>query len=195
MNNAGILVTGHVWEHDPETRRAVFEVNTLGTINGTLAALEPMRAAGRGHVVNVVSLAGLIAAPGEGVYAASKHAALAFSLSTWLDLRRNGIDTIPISCLCPDGTWTPMLHDRLDDPEAAASFSGKLLRPAEVATRFDALLDRPRPVAALPRWRGGLLRVLDALPRLAPHAVTPSLALGRLNQRRLKRRIAAGRWP
>ena len=68
VNNAGVLVTGHVWEHDPETRRALFEVNTLGTINGTLAALEPMRAAGRGHVVNVVSLAGLGAPPGEALY-------------------------------------------------------------------------------------------------------------------------------
>ena len=195
VNNAGVLHTGPAWEQDEAARRIMLDVNATGTMNGTLAALEVMRAAGRGHIVNVVSLAGLIAAPGEAVYAASKHAALAFSLSTWLDLRRNGIDTIPISCLCPDGAWTPMLHDRLDDPEAAASFSGKLLRPVEVAARVDALLDRPRPVATLPRWRGALLRVLDPFPRLGPYAVTPSLALGRLNQRRLKRRIAAGRWP
>ncbi len=80
VNNAGILVTGHVWEHDPETRRALFEVNTLGTINGTLAALELMRTAGRGHVVNVVSLAGLGAPPGEALYSATKHGAIAFSL-------------------------------------------------------------------------------------------------------------------
>ena len=66
VNNAGILVTGHVWDHDPETRRALFEVNTLGTINGTLAALELMRAAGRGHVINVVSLAGFGRAAGRG---------------------------------------------------------------------------------------------------------------------------------
>ena len=43
VNNAGVLVTGHVWEHDAELRRTLFEVNTLGTINGSLAALELMR--------------------------------------------------------------------------------------------------------------------------------------------------------
>ena len=43
VNNAGMLVTGHVWEHDEALRRTLFEVNTLGTINGSLAALERMR--------------------------------------------------------------------------------------------------------------------------------------------------------
>ena len=55
----GVLVTGHVWEHDEELRRTLFEVNSLGTINGSLAALEQMRPADRGHLINVVSLAGL----------------------------------------------------------------------------------------------------------------------------------------
>src|SRR5688572_16676767 len=56
VNNAGILVSGHVWEHDETLRRTLFEVNTLGTINGTLAALEHMRAADRGHLINLISL-------------------------------------------------------------------------------------------------------------------------------------------
>ena len=167
VNNAGILVTGHVWEHDPETRRALFEVNTLGTINGTLAALELMRAAGRGHVVNVVSLAGLGAPPGEALYSATKHGVLAFSLGTLSDLRRAGFKQIHVSAVCPDGIWTPMISDKLDDPDAAPSFSGRLLRAEEVAPKVAALLDRPRPVLAIPRWRGLFVRLLDAFPRLA----------------------------
>ena len=59
-------------------------------MNGTVAALEPMIAAGRGHVINVVSLAGIVAAPGEVAYSASKHAAMAFTLGTLFDLRRAG---------------------------------------------------------------------------------------------------------
>ena len=100
VNNAGILVTGHVWEHDAETRRLLFEVNTLGTINGTLAALEPMRQRGRGHVINIVSLAGLGAPPGEALYAATKHGAIAFSLGTLADLRRAGSRRDPLSAPC-----------------------------------------------------------------------------------------------
>ena len=47
-----------------------------------------MRPAGRGHVINIVSLAGLGAPPGEALYAATKHAAIAFTLGTLADLRR-----------------------------------------------------------------------------------------------------------
>ena len=188
VNNAGVLVTGPAWEQGEETRRLMMDVNATGTINGTLAALEPMREAGRGHVINVVSLAGIVAAPGEAVYGASKHAAMAFSLGTLYDLRRNGIEGIDISCVCPDGIWTPMLHDKLDDPEAAASFAGVLLQPRDVARSVGRLVDKPRPVTILPRRRGPLIRAIDLWPRLGAKAIGPALAAGRLKQRRLRRR-------
>jgi NADP-dependent 3-hydroxy acid dehydrogenase YdfG len=189
VNNAGVLVTGPAWEQSEETRRLMVEVNALGTVNGTLAALEPMRAAGRGHVINVISLAGIVAAPGEAVYGASKHAAMAFSLGTLYDLRRNGVKGIDISCVCPDGIWTPMLFDKLDDPDAAASFSGVLLKPRVVAEAVGRLVDKPRPVTILPRRRGPLIRAIDLWPRLGQRAIGPALAAGRLKQRRLKKRV------
>jgi NAD(P)-dependent dehydrogenase (short-subunit alcohol dehydrogenase family) len=195
VNNAGILVTGHVWEHDPETRREVFEVNTLGTINGTLAALEVMRAVGRGHVVNVVSLAGLGAPPGEALYSATKHGAIAFSLGTLADLRRAGYNEIHVSAVCPDGIWTPMISDRLDDPDAAPSFSGRLLQAAEVAPMVAGLLDHPKPVLAIPRWRGAVVRFLDAFPGLATRLMPLFMADARRRQRRWKKRIEAGQLP
>ncbi|MFF5172674.1 SDR family NAD(P)-dependent oxidoreductase [Micromonospora sp. NPDC000089] len=189
VNNAGLLVTGPSWTHDAATRRRLIEVNTLGSMTGTLAALAVMRAQRRGHVLNVVSLAGLIAAPGETVYAASKHALLAFSLGTLADLRMVGLRDVHVSCLCPDGIWTPMLHDRLDDPGALASFTGTMLSPRRVAARAARLARHPRPVVSLPRWRGGQVRLLDALPRLAL-ALTPVVrAAGRAGQRRQRRRV------
>jgi NAD(P)-dependent dehydrogenase (short-subunit alcohol dehydrogenase family) len=195
VNNAGILVTGHVWEHDPETRRALFDVNTLGTINGTLAALEWMRVQGTGHVINVVSLAGLGAPPGEALYSATKHGAIAFSLGALADLRRAGYGGIHVSAVCPDGIWTPMIEDKLDDPDAAPSFSGVLLRPDAVAPRVSALLDRPRPVLAIPRWRGAFVRLIDAFPGLATRLMPLFLSDARRRQRRWKKRIDTGRSP
>ncbi|WDZ86298.1 SDR family NAD(P)-dependent oxidoreductase [Micromonospora cathayae] len=190
VNNAGILVTGPSWEQDEATRRRVIEVNALGAMNGTLAALEIMRGQGRGHVLNVVSLAGLVAPPGETVYAASKHALLAFSLGTLADLRSAGYRDVHVSCLCPDGIWTPMLHDRLDDPGAVASFTGTLLTPQRVARRAVRLARRPRPVVTLPRWRGAQVRLLDALPGLALRLGPLVRAVGRAGQRRQRRRTA-----
>ncbi|WBB65486.1 SDR family NAD(P)-dependent oxidoreductase [Micromonospora sp. WMMD812] len=192
VNNAGILVTGPAWEQDGPTRRQVLDVNALGAMNGTLAALDVMRAQGRGHVLNIVSLAGLVAAPGETVYAASKHALLAFSLGTLADLRMAGHREIHVSCLCPDGIWTPMLHDRLDDPGAVASFTGSMLTPDRVAARVVRLARRPRPVVALPRWRGAQVRLLDAAPRLALGLTPLVRAVGRAGQRRQRRRAGPG---
>jgi short-subunit dehydrogenase len=185
VNNAGVLITGPAWEQDAATRRLMIEVNTLGTINGTVAALAPMRAAGAGHVVNIVSLAGLTAVAGEAVYAASKHAVLGFSLSTVADLKVAGIKNIDISCVCPDGIWTPMLHDKLEDPASALSFSGRLLQPDEVVDAVRKVLDRPRLVTAVPAWRGVQARLADAIPRFGLLAVPLVIAQGRRAQRKL----------
>ncbi len=195
VNNAGVLVTGLTWEHDAETRRTVLDVNAHGTFNGTVAALEVMRAAGRGHVINVVSLAGLVAAPGEALYSASKHAAIAFSIGTLTDLRRSGVRDVHVSALCPDGIWSPMISGKLDDPHAAPSFSGQLMSPAQAATAVDDLLDRPRPVLTVPRWRGAFVRLFDLFPGLAVRFVPAMMADARRRQRRWKKRIEAGRAP
>jgi NAD(P)-dependent dehydrogenase (short-subunit alcohol dehydrogenase family) len=189
VNNAGILRTGYPWDADENERRLLLDVNVAGTLNGTLAALELMRPANRGHVINVVSLAGLCAAPGETLYSATKHACLAFSIGTLFDLRRAGIKGVHISALCPDGIWTPMLYDKADDPDASMSFAGVLLQPEDVARRAVQLIDRPRPVASMPKRRGATARVFDALPRLAVRLQPLVFADARRKQRAIKRKV------
>ena len=193
VNNAGVLATGPSWTHDEATRRQLLAVNTLGAMNGTLAALDVMRQRRRGHIINVVSLAGLVAAPGETVYSASKHAVLAFSIGTLAELRAGGERDIHISCICPDGIWTPMLEDRLEDAGAAVSFTGTLLTPERVATRVARLAERPRPVVSIPRWRGAEVRVFDMFPRMSLRLARLMLATGRAGQRRQARRLQAAR--
>lgn len=195
VNNAGVLATGNSWDQEESTRRTMLEVNTQGTMNGTVAALRPMLTSGRGHVINVVSLAGIVAAPGEVNYSASKHAALAFTLGTLFDLRRSGIKGIELSAVCPDGIWTPMLEDKLDDPDAAGSFSGHLLTPEYVAAQVGKLTERPRPILILPRWRGVQLRLLALFPRLTMRLLPLALSDARRKQRRYKKLILAGHWP
>jgi NAD(P)-dependent dehydrogenase (short-subunit alcohol dehydrogenase family) len=195
VNNAGVLFTGPAWTQDEATRRTMLEVNAAGTMNGTVAAIEPMIAAGRGHVINIISLAGIVAAPGEVAYSAGKHAAMAFTLGTLFDLRRTGIRGIELSAVCPDGIWTPMLEDKLDDLEAAGSFSGHLLTVEQVATEVGKLTERPRPILIIPRWRGPLLRIFDLFPRLGLKLLPLVMADARRKQRRYKKLIKSGRWP
>jgi short-subunit dehydrogenase len=154
-----------------------------------------MRDADRGHLINIISLAGLAAAPGVASYAASKHAAMAFTLGTLGDLRRMGNKTINVSAVCPDGIWSPMLFDKLDDPHDAASFSGKMLMPDDVARKVVSLLDRPKAVLAIPRWRGRFLRWADRHPDLAAR-LTPLIMRDALRrQAAFKRKVEAGKWP
>jgi NAD(P)-dependent dehydrogenase (short-subunit alcohol dehydrogenase family) len=195
VNNAGVFYSGPPWEQSAETRQTMLDVNVTGLMNGTVAALGPMRAAGRGHVVNVVSLAGLVAAPGEVAYSATKHAAIAFTLGTLFDLRRTGNKEIQLSAVCPDGIWTPMLEDKLDDLDAAPSFSGRLLTAEEVAREVGRLTVRPRPVLIVPRWRGPQLRIFDLFPRLGLRLLPLVMWDARRRQRRYKKLIEAGRWP
>jgi len=166
VNNAGVLVTGPMWEQSPVQRQLMVDVNVLGTMHGMAAALDAMVPVGRGHIVNIVSLAGLSAVPGEAVYAGTKHAVMGLSLSTMLDLRIAGLKDVTISCICPDGMWTPMLYDKLDDPGASMSFSGVLLQPGDVADVVARVVRNPRPVTPVPAWRGGMARAFDLSPRL-----------------------------
>jgi NAD(P)-dependent dehydrogenase (short-subunit alcohol dehydrogenase family) len=195
VNNAGVLITGPSWTQNEAARRTMLEVNALGTMNGTVAALEPMIATGHGHVINVISLAGIVAAPGEVTYSASKHAAMAFTLGTLFDLQRAGIEGVTLSAVCPDGIWTPMLEDKLDDLEAAGSFSGRLLTVEQVAAEVGKLTEHPRPILILPRWRGFQLRLLDLFPRLTLRLLPWAMRDARRKQRRYKRLIESGKWP
>jgi NAD(P)-dependent dehydrogenase (short-subunit alcohol dehydrogenase family) len=195
VNNAGILITGLAHEQGIDVHRRMLEVNAIGTMNGTLAAIERMRQAGRGHIINLISLAGLAAAPGIVGYSASKHAAIAFSLGTAADLRRSGLPGIHVSCVCPDGVWTPMINDKLDDPNDALSFSGVMLMPEQVAERVEGLLDKPKPVLTIPSWRGRFVRFFDSHPALTAR-LTPLLMRDALRrQRSFKKKVESGKWP
>jgi hypothetical protein len=88
-----------------------------------------------------------------------------------------------------------MLEGKLDDPDAAGSFSGQLLTPAQVATAIGRLTERPRPILVLPRWRGPMLRLFDLSPRLALKLLPLVMRDARRRQRRYKRLIESGRWP
>jgi short-subunit dehydrogenase len=146
-----------------------------------------MRERGSGKVLNVASLASFSPIPGETVYAATKHAVRAFTLGMAAELRGTGIR---LSVLCPDGIWTPMLHDRLEDPTAALSFSRTpLLEPGPVAELGLELIEsrRYRPLASIPPYRGALARLVGSSANLFLRAAPLFERVGRRNQQRMLR--------
>jgi NADP-dependent 3-hydroxy acid dehydrogenase YdfG len=79
VNNAGVMLLGPIEGADTAEWRRMLSTNALGLMYPTHAALPLMRAAGRGHIVNVSSVAGRTARAGVGAYNASKWAVNAFS--------------------------------------------------------------------------------------------------------------------
>ena len=86
INDAFVSVFSPAWETTPEEYRRVTEVNYLGTVHGTLAALRHMRAAGHGAIVQVGSALAYRGIPLQSAYCASKHAIQGFNDSLRAEL-------------------------------------------------------------------------------------------------------------
>ena len=91
VNNAGMPGRADFVDGDPGRIEQVVRVNYLGGVWCLRAFLPRLLEAPRAHVVNIVSVAGAVAAGTAGPYAASKHAQLAFSRSATAALRPRGI--------------------------------------------------------------------------------------------------------
>ena len=87
VNNAGgAFGLSEVADSDVEQWRQMYDVNVLGTLRMTKAMLPAMLKSGRGHVVNITSIAGLLVYEGGGGYAAAKHAQHAVTETLRLEL-------------------------------------------------------------------------------------------------------------
>ena len=108
--NAGVS-RGTLTDHaeDLPAFRAVFETNVLGLVNAFQPFIAPMRAARRGALAGIASIAGFRGLPGSGAYSASKAAAIAYLESLRVELRGSGIAVV---------TDMPGLHRDADDRAA-----------------------------------------------------------------------------
>lgn len=197
VNCAGVLGAGDAATQPDEEIARVVGVNLMGVINGSRAAVDVMRrrdgGRGRGHVITIGSLASWVPVPGECVYAATKAGALSFTLGLRAELAAQGVHGLKLSVVCPDGMLTPMLTDVMDDPAIALSFSGlRVVAPETVAARVVGLLSRPRAVASVPRWRGAQVRLIGAVPDAVLRLAPLFHRMGRANQEKARRRLAAG---
>ena len=126
VNNAGVLIARPIEELTLEDWDATMATNLRGLFLMTRAVLPPMRARGRGDIVNVASLAARNGFVGGTAYVASKHAVLGFGRSLMLELRKEGIRVITV---CPGSVDTGMLRDQ----PMLKSDPARILRPEDVA--------------------------------------------------------------
>lgn len=91
VNNAGVGLLGAAEESSIAQSQALFNVNVFGVIRMTNAVLPIMRRQGKGRIINLSSILGLIPAPYSALYAASKHAIEGYSESLDHETRVFGV--------------------------------------------------------------------------------------------------------
>jgi 2-keto-3-deoxy-L-fuconate dehydrogenase len=145
VNNAGIGASGSIEESDDETFRRLHEVNVLGIVRATRAALPHLRRSDSAAVVNTCSVAATVGLPQRAAYSASKGAVLALTLAMAADHLHDGVR---VSCVAPgtaDTPWVQRLLAEADDPTAARRAlearqpTGRLVPAEEVARAICSL--------------------------------------------------------
>ena len=136
VNNAGVAAVSPVEELAVDELARIFETNVFGPLRVVHAVLPRMREAGRGHVVNVTSVAAFVAPPFMGAYAASKHAIDALGEALAAEVAPFGIAVTNVApgpyltamvaavgderaAIDPDSPYAARRHTMLDHHEAA----------------------------------------------------------------------------
>ncbi len=143
VNNAGIGAAGTVEDNSDEEWHRVLDINVLGMVRTSRAALWHLRRAaadtGQAAIVNTCSVAGVAGLPQRALYSASKGAVYALTLAMAADHVREGIR---VNCVTPgtaDTPWIGRLLDAAPDPAAeraaleARQPMGRLVSANEVA--------------------------------------------------------------
>jgi len=173
VNNAGVALLGQFHEIDQAQMEWLFNINFWGAVHSTRAFLPHLATRREAHIVNVSSIFGIVAPPGQAAYAAAKFALRGFSESLRHELQMAN-SPVRLSVVHPGGILTNIVRN-----SRAGSGVTDNARRAESIERFDQIakttpqqaaktiidgIERNRPRILI----GGDARMMDFLQRLRP---------------------------
>ena len=171
--NAGISVgTLTEFGDDAKVFRATLETNVIGIVQTFQPFVEAMRAARRGTLVGIASVAGFRGLPGAGAYSASKAAAIAYCESLRVELHGSGVSVVTI---CPGFIDTPMTKK---NPYPMPF----LLDVDDAARRMARAIDARKSFCVIP-WQ---MAIVGSLLRILPNALYDRILAGRARKPRAK---------
>ncbi len=157
INNAGIMPAGGFLDESDALSDTQIDINLRGVIHGCKLAMPGMVARGRGHVVNVASMAGRLAVPGLAVYCATKFAVVGLTETLREEYRDSGV------------AFTTVMPAKVTTELAAGTDSAArgvpTVTPEEVAEAVFDAISHQLPEVTLPRY----LLALNPLQSAAPH--------------------------
>ncbi|MCP1839149.1 short-subunit dehydrogenase [Bradyrhizobium sp. USDA 4524] len=193
VNNAGVALLGEFGEFDQAQMEWLFNINFWGVVHGTRAFLPQLSRQREAHIVNVSSIFGIIAPPGQSAYCAAKFAVRGFSESLRHELAVAN-SPVRLSVVHPGGVATNIARS-----SRAGTGVTDNARRAESIERFDALA-RTTPTAAAQRIIAGIEKnqpriligkdayFMDLLQRFRP--ATYWKTMQRMMEKTAARRIA-----
>jgi short-subunit dehydrogenase len=122
--------------------RSSIEVNLYGVLNGCQLVLPEMVARRSGHIINIASMAGVMAVPGQVVYAATKYGVVGLSVAMADEFASRGVQ---VSVVMPPFTQTDLIAG------TKSSGVGKPVKPEVVATAIVGALNKPRTHVSVPQ--------------------------------------------
>jgi len=165
INNAGVMPAGPFLAESEATTETIFGVNAAGPLFGMRLVLPGMIERGRGHIVNVASMAGKTEVPGLATYVASKHAVIGLSNAVRAELSGTGVT---LTVVLP-GIVETDLSSGIPIP-AIMRFAR--VKPVDVARGIvGSCKGRPKEVT-VPRW-------IALYPALRPFIPDPLESLAR----------------
>jgi 3-oxoacyl-[acyl-carrier protein] reductase len=130
VNNAGIRMDGLSPQLDDEQWQTVIDTNLTSTFRATRAVLPKMMRARFGRVINLASVAGIRANPGQANYSASKAGVIGFTKTVAAEVARRGVT---VNAVAPGLIETAFTEDVLEGDMAKAIPARRIGTPEEVA--------------------------------------------------------------
>lgn len=158
VNNAGIMPTGQFLDETEAMTDRIIDINVHGVVTGSRLAAERFTRRGRGHIVNVASLAGVTGEPGVATYCGSKHFVVGFSESLYREMRPYGVG---VSTILP-GVINTELSGGAQVPRWARRLVGA--EPEDVAAAVVGSVARGRIRTSVPAVLGTTLAATRLLP-------------------------------
>jgi len=186
VNNAGYGYQSSVEEGDDAAIRDQFEVNCFGLFALTRAVLPHMRTRGRGHIVNITSVAGFIGYPGSGYYAASKHAVEGWSDALAAEVAPLGIR---VTCVEPGPFRTDWAGRSLQQTQSRIAAYAQT-----AAKRMEAVRGRSGRQAGDPERAGDAIIAIVASPNPPRHLLLGKVALEVVPERLARTQADIAQW-
>ncbi len=116
VNNAGVQHVAPIGDFPDEKYAFVRAIDLDSVFYATKAVWEPMRARGRGRIVNVASVHGLVASPYKAAYVASKHGVVGLTKASAVEGAAFGIT---VNAVCPGAVLTDLVKNQAKDLQAS----------------------------------------------------------------------------